>query len=342
MSSPRKSAIYAAASRYTTLAAATPASYFAIVLGIAGLANAWRAASEVWHLTPLVGEWLYALAAAIWLVLIVLYASKALLASEQLAADAAHPVQCCFIGLVGVSTMLMAAGLIRYSSVGATYLFVAGLLFTISFGVWRTGGLWKGGRDPSTLTAVLYLPTVAGSFVAATVVSGLGHPDWGQLAFGAGMFSWVAMESVLLHRLLTGPTTDVSLRPTLGIQLAPAPVGAVAYFAVGSGTPDLFVHALIGYGVLQLLILLRLSLWIAESGLTPGLWAFSFGLTTIATTPIRLVGHGDSGAMSILAPMLLAIANIAIFLLILMTVYLLGRGQMFRSPPSLVKAASSN
>jgi hypothetical protein len=43
----------------------------------------------------------------------------------------------------------------------------------------------------------------------------------------------------------------------LGIQLAPAPVGAVAYLSVTQGPPDVFAHALIGYGVLGMACHLR-------------------------------------------------------------------------------------
>ena len=48
------------------------------------------------------------------------------------------------------------------------------------------------------------------------------------------------------------------LRPTLGIQLAPPVVGGVAYLSVTTGTPDLLAYAMLGYGVLQALLLLRL------------------------------------------------------------------------------------
>ena len=202
-----------------------PASYFSIVLGLAGLGNAWRAATEVWQLPAITAELIYGAAGVVWATLTVLYIIKALLVPAKVAAEAAHPVQCCFIGLAGVATMLIAGGLVPHSHAGATIIFVTGFVFTLSFGVWRTGQLWHGERDPSTTTAVLYLPTVAGSFVSATVASALGHPDWGQLAFGAGMLSWLAIESVLLHRLLMGPETLAALRPTLGIHLYPRPLG---------------------------------------------------------------------------------------------------------------------
>lgn len=320
--------------RLTVIAGNMPASYFGIVLGLAGFGNAWRAAAAAWQLPGLVAELIYAVAGIVWAILITLYLLKALLTPEKLAAEIAHPVQCCFIGLAGVSTMLIAGGLVTHSHGAAYILFAVGFVFTIAFGVWRTGGLWHGERDPGTTTAVLYLPTVAGSFVSATVISALGHPDWGQLSFGAGVFSWFAMESVLVNRLLTGPTTPPALRPTLGIQLAPAPVGAVAYIAVSGGAPDMVSHALIGYGILQLLILLRLTPWLRKAGAVPGFWAFSFGITAIAAAPLRLVAQGDHGAIPVIGGILFVFANAVILGLAVMTFWLLISGKMFTSPPA--------
>jgi tellurite resistance protein len=197
---------------------------------------------------------------------------------------------------------------------------------------WRTGGLWQGVRSAAATTAVLYLPTVAGSFVSAAGAATLGHQDWGQLAFGARLFSWLPMESVLLHRLLTRAETPVALRPTLGIRLAPAPVGAMADLSVGSGAPDLLAHALIGYGLLQVLVLVRLSSWITKAGAVPGPWAFSFGATAIATAPVRLVAHGDAGALAVLAPALFVAANGLVLGLAIMTAAFLARGRMFAAP----------
>ncbi|HMI10949.1 MAG TPA: hypothetical protein VK567_05035, partial [Bradyrhizobium sp.] len=56
-------------------------------------------------------------------------------------------------------------------------------------------------------------------------------------------------------------TLPIALRPTLGIQLAPPTVGAVAYLGINGGVPDLVAHALVGYGLLQALLLLRLLPW---------------------------------------------------------------------------------
>jgi tellurite resistance protein len=62
--------------------------------------------------------------------------------------------------------------------------------------------LRMGNRDPA-MTPVVCLPTVAGSFVSTIVLGAFGHWDWGAPFFGVGVRSWLAIESVLLHRLYT-------------------------------------------------------------------------------------------------------------------------------------------
>ena len=246
-----------------------PAAFFGIVLGLAGLGNTWRAAHRVWGLPAGIGEGLMLAAAVVWAVLVVLTAAKWIAAWEAARTELQHPVQCCFVGLIGVATMLVAGAALPYARGPAWVLFLAGALFTLGFALWRTGLLWHGERDAGATTAVLYLPAVAGSFVVATTASAFGYPDWGQLAFGAGFFSWLAIESVLLHRLYTAPGLPVALRPTLGIQLAPPVVGAVAYLATTAGTPDMLVRAMFGYGLLQALLLLRLLPWIGQQAFAP-------------------------------------------------------------------------
>jgi tellurite resistance protein len=75
--------------------------------------------------------------------------------------------------------MLLAVAALPNSRATAEVLFGIGAAFTRAFPLWRTGLLWRGGRDPSTTTPVLYLPTVAGGFVTATAASALGYQEMG-------------------------------------------------------------------------------------------------------------------------------------------------------------------
>jgi len=315
---------------------AVPASFFGIPLGLLALGIAWQAAASIWPLPEQIGAALVWVGSALWAYLFILYIAKWIQQRAAAKAEFEHPVQCCFVGLAGVVGSLASIGLAPYSPVISFSLFVLGAAWTLVFAVYRTGRLWMGGRKAETNTPVLYLPTVAGSFVSASAATAQGYPDWGQLMFGAGLFGWLAVESVLLHRLYTAEPMPPPLRPTLGIQFAPPAVAAVAYLNVGGGHPDLFVHALIGYALLQGLVLLRLWPWLRAVGPTPAWWGFSFGAAALPTAAIKLVAHGDGGAVSLMAPTLFVAANVVIVIIGIMTIRLLVRGQLL--PPAAAPA----
>ncbi len=315
-----------------------PASFFGMILGLVGLGNCWRVAAKIWHLSAWIGELIMLLAIAIWTVLLLLYVSKWLWAREDALAEFEHPVLCCFIGLVPVSTALVALAIAPYSHSISVVLFVIGAIGQLSFGVYRSGQLWMGGRNPETTTPVLYLPTVAGGFVSAIVASALGYREWGALFFGMGIFSWLALESIIMQRLFLLEALPKPLRPTLGIQLAPPVVGCVAYLSITSGQPDTFAQILFGYGLLQSLILLRLMPWLFQQPFAASYWAFTFGIAALSLSALRLVERGMTGAMEGLAMLLFIGANIAIGSIAVGTVRLLLRGKLL--PPSIpVKAA---
>lgn len=305
-----------------------PASFFGMILGLVGLGSCWRVAAKLWHLPTWIGEAIMLLAVPVWLVLLLLYVSKWLWAREDALAEFEHPVLCCFIGLVPVSTVLVALAILPYAHAIAVVLFVVGAIGQLSFGVYRSGRLWMGGRHPETITPILYLPTVAGSFVSAIVASAIGYREWGALFFGMGMFSWLALESIIMQRLYLMDALPKPLRPTLGIQLAPPVVGCVAYLGLTSGQPDTFAQILLGYGLLQALILLRLLPWLFQQPFAASYWAFTFGVAALSLASLRFVERGMTGAMEGLAALLFIGANIVIGSIALGTVRMLLRGKL--------------
>lgn len=158
--------------------------------------------------------------------------------------------------------------------------------------------------------------------------------------FGAALFSWLAIESVLLHRLYTGEPLPPPLRPTLGIQLAPPAVGAVSYLAVGGSAGDMFAHALIGYAVLQALLLLRMARWIAEAAFAPSYWAFTFGAVALATAATKAGATPANGAIAALAPPLFVAANLLVFFIAGRTLVLLIEGQLLPAAAGAIAGRS--
>lgn len=312
-----------------------PAAFFGIILGLVGLGGCWRSAGRLWHVSTIVGESIMAVAVVVWAILVVLYISKWIWRRVEATAELEHPVQCCFVGLLPVSTMLVALAVLPHSRTAAAILGATGGIGQLGFAVYRTGQLWMGGRDPQATTPILYLPTVAGNFVSAVIAVAFGLSDLASMFFGAGLLSWLALESVLIHRLYVHAPLVPPLRPTLGIQLAPAVVGCSAYLSVTSGPPDLIAKGLLGYGLLQALILVRMLPWITVQPFAVSYWAFTFGLTAMAFDAMKFVERGAGGMALPLAYATFAIANVVIAILAVGTILLAVQGRLVPAPASI-------
>ena len=310
-----------------------PASFFGMVLGLVGLGGDWRIAHRIWSVPSLIGESIIALAVGIWGLLLLLYTAKWLWRRSEAEAEFEHPVQCCFVGLLPVSTMLVGLALLRYSYNVALVIGTVGAVSQLGFAIFRTGQLCTGGRDPLTTTPILYLPTVAGNFITANLVAAFGYGDLASLCFGAGLLAWLALESVLMHRLYVLAPLAPALRPYLGIQFAPPVVGCSAYLSLTEGPPDLVAKGLLGYGLLQVLIVARMLPWIMVQPFAVSYWAFTFGLTVMAFDTMKFVERGAGGLMFTLAGVSFVIANLAVGLIAIGTVWLVIRGRIVPSAP---------
>jgi tellurite resistance protein len=297
-----------------------PASFFGIPLGLVALGLAWHAAASIWAVPAWVSGVLIWSGAPLWALLLMAYLGKWLRHVADAKRELEDPVQSCFIGLAGVVALLVSMGISQEFRPLAVGLYGFGIAWTLIFGIYQTGRLWMGDRKPETNTPILYLPIVGGGFVIAGAAAAMGYVDWGTFAFGGALLTWFALESVIVLRLFTGAPVPPALRPTLGVQLAPPAVGAVAYLGVGSGAPDLFVHVLIGYALLQALLFIRLIPWLLKSEPTPAWWSFSFGAAALPTAAMKLVAHGDSGAISTLAPYLFVAGNLVIVAIAAVTI----------------------
>lgn len=155
------------------------------------------------------------------------------------------------------------------------------------------------GKHPNEATTPgLYLPTVANNFISAMACGALGFTDAGLVFLGAGLFSRLSLEPVILQRLRSDGELPMAMRTALGIQLAPALVACSAWLSVNGGEADTFAKLLFGYGLLQLLFMLRLMPWYLRQPFNASFWSFSFGISALATTGLHL-GHQHPDGFSI-------------------------------------------
>lgn len=238
-----------------------PAGYFGIVLGTIGMGFAWRYASQLWQVSHWLGDGLVILAMIIWGLLTGAFITRLIRFPHSVLAEVRHPVLSSFVSLFPATTMLVAIGFVPWFRPLAVCLFSFGVVVQLAYAAWQTAGLWRGSHPEEATTPGLYLPTVANNFISAMACGALGYTDAGLVFLGAGVFSWLSLEPVILQRLRSSGELPTALRTSLGIQLAPALVACSAWLSVNGGEGDTLAKMLFGYGLLQLLFMLRLMPW---------------------------------------------------------------------------------
>nr|RFO85125.1 dicarboxylate transporter/tellurite-resistance protein TehA [Haemophilus influenzae] len=303
-----------------------PTGYFGIPLGLAALSLAWFHLENLFPAARMVSDVLGIVASAVWILFILMYAYKLRYYFEEVRAEYHSPVRFSFIALIPITTMLVGDILYRWNPLIAEVLIWIGTIGQLLFSTLRVSELWQGGVfEQKSTHPSFYLPAVAANFTSASSLALLGYHDLAYLFFGAGMIAWIFFEPVLLQHLRIS-SLEPQFRATIGIVLAPAFVCVSAYLSINHGKVDTLAKILWGYGFLQLFFLLRLFPWIVEKGLNIGLWAFSFGLASMANSATAFYHGNVLQGVSIFA---FVFSNVMIGLLVLMTIYKLTKGQFF-------------
>ncbi len=315
-----------------------PASYFGMVLGILGLGLAWRYAATVWPVSPRISDALVALGIAVWLLLSLSFLWRLTRYTSTVREEIRHPLKSSFVSLFPATAMLVAIGIVPWLRPLALGLFCVGVAAQLGYAAWQSAGLWRGTHPAEATTPGLYLPTVACNFISAMACGALGWPVAGSLFLGAGVFSWLSLEPAILQRLRSTGEVPSAVRSSVGIQMAPALVACSAWLSVNGGKGDIFAHMLFGYGLLQLLFMLRLMPWYLTRPFSASLWSFSFGLSALATTALHFGHEQPDGVFHWLAIPLFIFSNLIIGLLMFQTLILLCQGKLLlrESHPALL------
>ncbi len=309
------------------LRARVPATFFGMVLGLCGLGNGWRAVARLGLAPASIGEVLSLCGVAVWATWLVFYTARWLHDRERVLSEVRDPTASFFASLVPVATMIASVGLAPHWPAAAWSMALAGLVILTLFATWGVGRLWMGNRAFEATTPILYMPTVGGGFVAAITCATFGMKALGLLFFGAGLLSWLTLESVVIHRMIL-QTLPVPLRASLGLHLAPPAVACVAYLAVTDGPPDHLAQILFGYALFQALVMVRLVPWLRQQPFSPAAWAYTFGVSALPLAALRLTERGLDGPNVFLSLPLFIVANLVIGWIAVRTLRLLLRGAL--------------
>ncbi len=212
-----------------------------MVLGIIGMGFARRYASTIWPVSSIIGDALVVLATTIWALLMIVFIARAIRFPWSVRqGDASSGGQQFCQPDPGDN----AIGVDRFcwlvSPVVAGVICCGGYAAALLCGPGRAPGCGGVNIRERRRRPVLYLPTVANNFISAMACGALGFNDAGLAFLGAGVFSRLSTEPVILQRLRSNGELPAALRTSLGIQLAPALVACSAWLCVNGGDGDTF------------------------------------------------------------------------------------------------------
>ena len=305
---------------------------FAIVFGLLGLAGAW------WRLAALKLEYADTIATALLNVatgllelLLLLWVIKFVRHRGDVQKDFAHPVHGAMLSLLPLTVLLSVALWLplmpHYAGIAASVTFAALLLQGVI--VWRVvSRVATGDIAADMVTPALYLPPVGGGLIGAMALQAIGSHGWAVLLFGMGLGAWALLELRVLNRLFAGPLPP-PLRPTLGVEIAPAPVSMLAAAALWPELPADVLLIGLGIACAPLIAVLARWRWWTSVPFTAGFWSFSFPLAAFASVVVEAVRRG--GWPEEVAFCAVLIATSVIGYLTARTLTLLFRGRLLPS-----------
>lgn len=270
-------------------------SLFGIALGILGLSSSWqRLVPFGWQIAQPFAQGLLYLALAILTLLLVLTGVKFILYRSVFMQEFAHPVSGSLFALMPVCCLVVVIFL-RPSH--PEWQVAAGVgislcLILQAVIAWHIVAALSTGQMPAELiTPALYVPIVPGGFVGSMALYTVGLPGFAMLLMGMGLGGWALLEIRILNRLFSGPL-PMGLRPTLGIEIAPAAVGTLAVMTLWPDLPADFIMIGLGISSGPVFAVLTRWKWWTETPFSASFWSFSFPVATLASCVAEAVRRG--------------------------------------------------
>jgi tellurite resistance protein len=307
-----------------------PVALFGSVMGLAGLALAWRFAHALFG-TPLwISQAIAVLALLAFGAQSIGYLIKAITHFASVRAEFDHPIAGNLFGTPLVSLLLLPLLLADISLTLARVVWTIGAVLMTLF-AWTMVTRWIGTRQkPMHATPAWIVPAV-GLIDVPLAVPSLGWADslHGVMVFATavGLFFAVPLLTMILSRLIFEEPIPPALQPSLLIMAAPFSVGFAAYVTT-FGRIDAFAESL------YMLMLFLLAVLFGRLRHLPGCpfrvswWAVSFPLAASATTALRFAQHASHPAADVIAIVLLAVATITIAGLLIRTLAGIARGEL--------------
>ncbi|SBW12814.1 C4-dicarboxylate transporter/malic acid transport protein [uncultured Alphaproteobacteria bacterium] len=304
-----------------------PAPLFAVVMGVCGLGLAWRKAHAVLGVPEAVSDAALAVAASVFLAIAALYAAKAAVHPEAVAAEFAHPIRSNFFPAFSISLLLLSRAALPLWRDAALAAWAAGAAIHLGFTVLLLRRWIVRNHDIHHSNPAWFIPVVGNILVPLTGAP-LGFTEISWFCFSIGLGFWVVLFTIVFYRIVFHDQMPAKFMPTLFILIAPPAIGFISYEAL-TGAIDPFARVLFHFALFLGLLVLSMARQFLAVPFAVSWWAYTFPLD--ALTIAALEYHERTGAEG-LAPVCwiaLGATTAVVVLVFLRTLAALIGGKLF-------------
>jgi tellurite resistance protein len=306
-----------------------PVNLFASVMGLSGLALAWRLAHDSLGAPAFVGEAIGAFAMVVFLLVSLGYLTKLARHPDAVLAEFHHPVAGNFFGTIAISILLLSAVVGPYSTPAAHAIWTVGVLATFALSFVTVSRLLKGQVDASHAVPAWIIPGVA--TLDIDVTGGHMPMAWAAeinlFAGAVGAMLALVLFTMIVSRLVHRDPLAPAMTPSLMILVAPFAVGFLAYSNIVG--IDRFAALLFYFGLFMFAV-------IAPKVFRPGIkfsaawWTIGFPMAALVNAALEYAEFRASEPLWVLAVMLLGALSLALAVLTVKTAQIAFNGKLFR------------
>lgn len=305
-----------------------PVNLFASVMGISGLALAWRQTASQFGVSPIISDVISVVAVIAFLVLAVSYAAKIAKHPDAVVKEFCHPIAGNFFGTVPIAILLISSLIGPSNEAVAEVVWTVGAVATIALAFTIFSRLVRGKIDSGHALPAWLIPGVATLDIA--VAGGGMRMAWARelniVSLGIGSVLALVLFTMIISRLIHQEKLASHMIPSLMILIAPFEVGFLAYTNFTQSI-DVFAALLFYFG-LFLFFTLVLKVFRRSIPFSAGWWGVSFPIAALTNATLRYADTVRLWPITVLSVVLLAFVSGVIVMLSVRTLRVVFNGEL--------------
>jgi len=286
-----------------------PIYFFAVIMGLTGLAIAYKSAFFLGEFLYKIGSFISILSIILFGLFLTIYLVKIFKHGDEVKKEFNHPVKASFFPTISISLLLLAVAFGDISSSFSFLMWICGTFLHFLFLV-RTLTFWINKEFKVEMINPSWFIPIVGAIIVP--IQGINYSvELSLFFFSIGLVFWIALFTIVLYRIIFHNPLPERLLPTLFILIAPPAVGFISYLKI-TGSVDTIANLLFYFALFLCIVLFALVKKFIKLRFYISWWAYTFPLDAVTIAILMRYHITSSSLYEKLSILALAITTLVI------------------------------